>query len=188
MPSQNPKYVRGRMLRILYEHFLDDPMKMLTPEDLLSDESIERENLAASASYLHERGLIELAIGYSPPLFAAARISPDGVDQVENEDSFRQNFSDRAETDRDSDPEAALLMVSLAKEAELSPLQGLQREWLYRDLTLLRDELRRPIDSWRQEVIVQTIGWIRGYFNGDCDRYLASLGKLENLLQVGRER
>ena len=75
MPSQNPKYVRGRILQILYEHFLDDPMKMLTPEDILSDESIERENLAASAIYLHDRGLIELAIGYAPPLFASARMS-----------------------------------------------------------------------------------------------------------------
>lgn len=176
------------MLTILYEHFLDDPMKMLSPEDILGDESIKRENLAACAFYLHERGLIELAIGYAPPLFASARISPDGVDMVENVDSFRRNFSDTSESERDSDHEATLLMVSLAQEAELSPLQGLQREWLYRDLTRLRDELRRPVETWRREIFAQNIRWIRGYFNGDCDRYLTSLNRLENLLEVGGDR
>ncbi|MCH7958855.1 MAG: hypothetical protein IID08_01915 [Candidatus Hydrogenedentes bacterium] len=188
MSSQNPKYVRGRILQILYEHFLDDPMKMLTPEDILGDESIERKILATSAIYLHERGLIELAIGYAPPLFTSAKISPDGVDLVENEDSFRREFSDTSAADGESNREATLLMVSLAKEAELSPLQGLQREWLYRDLTHLRDELRRPVDTWRQEVILRSIGWIRGYFDGDCDRYLASLSRLENFLDVRGDR
>ena len=110
------------------------------------------------------------------------------MDLDENKDSFRREFSDTSVTDRDSDHEATLLMVTLAQEAERSPLQGLQREWLYRDLTHLRDELRRPVDTWRQDVIVQTIGWIRGYFDGDCDRYLSSLIRLEDLLEVGRDR
>ena len=76
MPASNPKAVRRFILTILYAHWKEDPHGVLTPKEIMADGTIERDDLPSNAFYLHERGYIELMVGYEPPLFAAARISP----------------------------------------------------------------------------------------------------------------
>lgn len=155
---------------------------MFTPKEIMDDGTIAREDLPSNAFYLHERGYIELMVGYEPPLFAAARISPDGIELVEDEERFNQLFP--AESDGvDEDSEAVMgAMMTLAKEAEDSGLAGIHRDWLLRDVTSLRDELRRPVSSWRGGVLREVLKWIEDYFEGDVDLRLPSMEKLKGLL------
>lgn len=155
---------------------------MLTPKEIMDDGTIAREDLPSNAFYLDERGYIELMVGYEPPLFAAARISPDGIELVEDEERFNELFP--AESDGvDEDSEAVMgAMMTLAKEAEDSGLVGIHRDWLLRDVTSLRDELRRPVSSWRGGVLREVLKWIEDYFEGDVDLRLPSMEKLKALL------
>ena len=160
MASRNPKSVRRRLLTILYEHYLRDPLDMLAPEDLLADGSILREDLVANTYYLSDRGFVELMIGYSPPMFAAVRITANGIDLVENRFEFNLRFPPEPDELEEALADLPLLVERLVEEADFSPLDGEARKCLLRDVQYLRDELTRPVHRWRREVIATLLDWI----------------------------
>ena len=143
---------------------------------------LTREDLLSNVHYLHDRGLIELLIGYNPPMFAAARISPNGVDMVENPYEFNLRFpAPMGEMDATL-ASVPLLVEQLVQEADFCALDGEKRKCLLRDIQYLRDELSRPEERWRREVVATVLGWLAGYFpEEDCG--LPSLGKLAAALQ-----
>ncbi|MCE9631006.1 MAG: hypothetical protein K8S94_09895, partial [Planctomycetia bacterium] len=90
----NPKETRGRILAVLYHTFQRDPLVMMTPSDIADASKLRMDQLAASCHYMHDRRFIELMMGYNPPLFAAARIAPEGIDLYEDRKRFERLFSD----------------------------------------------------------------------------------------------
>ena len=90
----------------------------------MADGTIAREDLPSNVDYLQERGYIELMAGYAPPLFAAARISPEGIELVEDEDRFNRLFPSTMDAPSEDASDVLAVVMALAKEAERSGLEG----------------------------------------------------------------
>ena len=181
MSPLHPKSIRRQILLTLYEHFQSSPLEMLAPGELSEATDIGRESLTANAHYLNDRGLIELMIGYSPTSFAAARITADGIDLVENEYQFNLLFPGAPGEMEESMTEMPMLVECLLGEADFSALDGEHRKCLLRDVQFLREELARPAERWRIEVVEVVLGWIGAHFK-DADDVLPSLAKVRALL------
>lgn len=178
MNPNHPKRVRREILLYLYARYEQEPLQMLTPEDLLSDTAIERGDLAANAYYLHDSGLIELMAGYSAPLFAAVRIMPAGIDLVEDAATLNARFPAAPGKTNQAAMDAIASVLELAKEIEASALDGIRRDWLLQDVQGLRNELRKPLDHWDGEAIWNWLNWVGHYFEGEPEAHLASLAPL----------
>jgi hypothetical protein len=168
MAVNTPKEVRGRILTVLYDTFQRDPLVMMTPSDIADEARLRMEVLAANCHYLHDRNFIELMMGYNPPLFAAARIAPEGIDLYEDRKRFKRFFSEDASDHADVTAEVIPLVMALGREAETAPLTGLKREWLLADLSRLRDLLRRPQDTWDADHIRNALQWLEGQAGPDA--------------------
>jgi hypothetical protein len=181
MRTENTRIVRRRIMAILYESYQKDPNQMLTPADLLADGSIPKEKLAANSYYLHDRGFIELLVGYNPPLFAAARIAPKGIDLVEDSDEFERVFALSPVAERSLTREVIPLLLQLAQQAEGVPGNGLVSQWLRDDVTRLRDELRRPQEDWDSDRILNALQWLEGSV-ADAPERLPALNALRTVI------
>jgi hypothetical protein len=182
----NPKSVRRRILTFLYDRYIVDPLEMLSPEDVLEDGTIRRADLLANIHYLADRGLVELMIGYNPPMFAAARITADGIDLVEDRFEFNLRFPPVLGELEETMAHVPTLVERLVSEADFSSLDGEKRKSLLRDVQYLRDELARPAERWRTDVIETVCSWIDAYFDGSGES-LPTLPELRDAIQNRRE-
>ncbi len=168
-------------MQVLYDTYMDDPLVMLSPEDFLSGGQVERHDLAVNMHYLRDDGLVEVMLGYRPPLFISARITTKGIDLVENRYEFDRRFPrdmPQGEASLSSVPE---LIEQLVVEADLCSLDRPRRLTLFRDIQYLREELAQPGDAWRPEVIAKSLEWIAAPF---ADREgLPTLPRLQALLE-----
>lgn len=169
LPQRHPKQVRRRLMNILYARYQQDPLEMLAPEDFFGPEGVLKEELIANIHYLADRKLVELMIGYNPPLFAAARITAAGIDLVENRFLFNLRFPPEPGHLEEAFAEVPLLVERLAEEAEFAALDGEARMALLRDVQFLRDEVARPVHRWRRPVIHAVLGWIREAVEAPAD-------------------
>jgi hypothetical protein len=185
MDVKTSKSDRRIIIRFLYEQYLIDPLKMLTPDDFLDTEKLTRESLAANSHYLHDRGYIELLVGYKPPLFAAARISPAGIDLVEDQNKFAEVLGHDAPVLDTVSTNAPRLVLQIAEEVEASGLSSVRKRWLLDDLRLLHDELRRPPKFRREAVAHECLRTIPDYFDEDVAAILPSFPKLQDYLAFG---
>ncbi len=164
MNTPHPKHVRRLLLERLYERYMRDPLGSLTAVELLDDAIVNRESLIPNIHYLHDRGLVELMLGFSAPMFDGARITADGIDLVENTSEFGLRFPQRLDDEEALSAGVPVLMERLVEEADLCALDGEARRALLRDIQYLREELTRPLRRWRVAVIRAVLGWIEGYF------------------------
>lgn len=180
MSPTNAKAARRRIMQILYDSFLHDPLQMMSPSDMVDEGGISITELVPNAHYLHDRNLIELMMGYNPPLFAATRISPEGIDLIEDRPEFERMFPHDAIGAPVSVGDIVELVTMLVREAEECALEGRRREWLLGDIDALRHELVAPEASWRSDVIMARLDWMDGFFENDD--VLPSLDKLRTAL------
>ena len=185
MAIPHPKSIRRSLLTLLYERYQQDPLYMLNPEDFLVLDNITKQNLVPNIHYLHDRQLVELMIGYNPPLFAAARITADGIDIVENRFAFNLRFPPMLGEAEEATAEVPQLIERLVEEAELSPLDGEARKSLLRDVQYLRDEVARPVSRWRQTAIQSVLAWVAAPFD-DVGEILPSFARLSEVLERSR--
>ena len=181
MAPIHPKTLRRRILTILYERYLEDPLEMLGPEEFLADEYISRKDLPANMHYLHDRQLVEMMIGYNPPMFAAARITAKGIDLVENRFQFNLQFPPLPDQLEETTGPLPALVERLVEEADFAPLDGEARKCLLRDVQYLRDEVARPAHRWRCHVIHAILDWLEEPFD-TVDEVLPSLPKIRALV------
>ena len=186
MINTHPKSVRRRLLTVLYDHYLKDPLEMLTPEDVLADSMVPREDLLANIHYLSDKGYVELMMGYNPPWFAATRITAKGIDLVENRFEFNLQYPPAPGDIEATFASVPSLMEQLVQEADFAPLDGEERKCLLRDVLYLRDELARPAARWRAHVIETMLKWIEGYFE-DPAAVLPVLGDLKDAIREERQ-
>ncbi len=180
--SPHPKHVRRLLLERLYERYMDDPLDMLGPADLMDDGVITRESLIPNIHYLHDRGLVELMLGFSAPMFDGARITANGVDLVENSSEFGLRFPQSLPEAEAQSVAIPILIERLVEEADLCALDGESRWALLRDIQYLREELARPRPRWRRNVIKTVLEWIDAHF-GPGVEYLPSFKELQTLLE-----
>lgn len=163
MAELHPKTVRRRILEFLYTGYMDSPLRLFEPKDILAEGRIPRDMLFVNACYLHDRGLIEVKHGYTPGMFDATRILPAGVDFVENRVLFDITFPPAADDLEESARLLPSLMERLAEEADFAPIDGEERVTLLRDVHYLREELSRPAHRWRRLVVWTFLSWLEGY-------------------------
>ena len=118
---RHPKSVRRRFLRILYEHYMANPLEIVPP-DVFIESGLERAELVPNAHYLADSGLIELMHGYNPSSFAGVRMAPRGIDLVENHYAFNRAFPPDLSEAEDETAAIPMLMERLVEEADLAPL------------------------------------------------------------------
>lgn len=181
MVSRHPKSIRRCLLTILYERYLEDPLHMLEPKDVMETVGLTREELLPNIFYLYDRGLVELMTGYNQSMFASARITADGIDLVEDHYEFNLRFPAAPGEAEQAMAEVPVLVEQLIGEVDLSPLDGEARRCLLRDVQYLREELARPVERWRAEVLRTMLGWIEGCLD-EADDVLPSLPKLREVL------
>ena len=164
-------------MSVLYKHYQVNPLDMLSPEELHADEAFSREDLLWNVHYLNDRGLAEMMIRYNPTAFDGVRITPAGVELIENKRKFDLQFPPILSEAEKVHADIPVLIERLIEESELSFLNGEKRKSLLRDVQYLRDEVARPAQHWRQEVIESVLGWISGYHTA-ADEELPSLTEL----------
>lgn len=182
MESPHPKHVRRLILERLYERYMKDPLDMVGPVDLMEDGLVTRENLVPNIHYLHDRGLVELMLGFSPPLFDGARITAEGIDLVENISEFGLRFPEALSEEEALSAGIPIVMERIVEEADLCALDGEVRRALLRDIQYLREELARPLHRWHPAVIMAVLDWIEEHFTGVTEP-LPSYEELRTLLQ-----
>lgn len=185
----HPKALRRHILLLLYERYQADPLAMAGPEVFLHEHGYGREELIPNIHYLHDRRLVELMIGYHPPMFSCARITADGIDLVENRFLFDLRFPPEHLLEQTSGADLPTLMERLVQEAEFMPLDGEQRLALLRDVQYLREEALRAGERMRRPVITSVIGWIEEAVRG-AGSELPTLPALRSCLEtcLGREK
>lgn len=181
MDTRHVKSVRRRILLLLYEHYMADPLEALGPEVFFEEGGFTREELAVGMHYLADRKLVEMMLGYNPPLFAAVRIRPEGIDLVENWFEFNLRFPEAPDDGELRLNELPVLVERLVEEADLSQLGGEARKCLLRDVQYLRDELSRPASKWRKHVIQAIVSWLEEPFGG-AKETLPSLPRVKALV------
>ncbi len=182
MTNRHPKSVRRRLLLLLYENYFDNPLEMLSPEEFINEKGFGRDELIPNIHYLSDRGFVELLTSYDPPLFSAARITAAGIDLVENRLELDLWFPpDPVGAERDAG-DVLSLMEKLVQEAEFAPLDGEARRCLLRDIQFLRDEVCRPVERWRQQVLDDVIRWLEEHYFSDAGTVMPSLPPLRRRL------
>ena len=184
MSAEHPRSIRRRLLLSLYKYYTENPHQMLSPRELMDDTGVSRKAISPAIFYLHERGYVEVMMGFNPPLFDAARISPDGVDLAEDEEALDRRFPRDGSPDSTVAPEAVALVLELAVEADHAPLEGAQKQWLLADLRHLLDEVRKPVHRWRRGDLADAFKWVEEYFNGDAAAHLPTINKVKEVVDA----
>lgn len=182
MNTATPKIIRREILGILYESYLEDPLQMLTPTDITERGSIRTKDLVSNAYYLHDLDLIELMVGYNPPLFAATRILPKGIELFEDREALDKLFPLGPSLPSGDMTQLIGLMLKLGEEADRTELQGSQKNWLLKDVERLRTLLIIPEKEWDSEDILSTLQWLDGFFMEQENVPLPSLELMKTIL------
>ena len=174
--------VRREILGILYESYLEDPLQMLTPTDITERGSVRIKELVSNAYYLHDLDLIELMVGYTPPLFAATRILPKGIELFEDREALDKIFPIGPALPSGDITQLIRLMMKLGQEADQTELVGTQKDWLIKDVNRLRTLLSVPEKEWNSEDILSTLHWLDGFFMEQENVPLPSLELIKTML------
>ena len=83
---------------MLYDSFKEHPYNRLTPKELEESLSISLRELHFNIIYLEEKGLLELQKPLEGSLFVGARITPKGIDLVEDEYQMSVFFHEESAT------------------------------------------------------------------------------------------
>ena len=189
MSDRHYRHIRRALLKALYQQYREDPLEMVEPERLLPTVAGDRRDLMFNMHYLADRGLVEMMLGYRPPLFSGARITANGIDLVENRIVFDAKYPplpDQCEAERADLP---LLLAQLADEAEFCAVDGEVRRALLRDVAYLQDEAARPAARWRAGVMLAVLDGISGMLpepgDGEALPSLEAVGRrIRGILEV----
>jgi len=164
-PVRSNRDVRRRILVYLYETYSADPLAVVTPKEVEAGARVTRDELIGNIFYLEERGFVECMKRYGSRLFAAVRITPDGIDLVEDPMRLGALFCDRRQL-----PAAVVaeeLSVDVADTFRRLHLVVYEqdidtdrRNALVEDLRALEFELGRTADRRRLAKIRSLLEWL----------------------------
>ena len=153
MSIADHKATRRAILELLYHAYLEDPLRMVEPEAFHEESAAVRSHIVPNMHYLADRKLVEMMIGYSPPLFSAVRITPGGIDLVENRFEFDRLFPALPGTEAGPLQAIPMILERLVEEGDFIAVDGTTRRQLLGDILYLREELSLPPERWRRPLI-----------------------------------
>jgi hypothetical protein len=83
--------IRRRILQMLYDRFKEHPYNRIASKEFKEELNISLKDLQFHVIYLEEKKLLELQKPLEGSLFVGARITPKGIDLIEDE--FQMNIS-----------------------------------------------------------------------------------------------
>jgi len=181
MKHTDHKAIRRAILETLYAAYLSDPLRMVEPEALFARPPITRENIIPNIHYLYDRKLVEMMMGYTPPMFSAVRITTTGIDMVEDRYTFNLQFPEQPDGTGEAESAIPYLVEQLVAQGDLTPLDGWTRRQLLGDIQFLRTEVAQHRSQWRPEVIHALLDWIE-LRHQESDGGLAALSPLRAAL------
>lgn len=184
MIEPNHKAIRRAILELLYQTYLDDPLRMVEPEAFLESPHIDQVSIVPNMHYLTDRKLVEMMMGYRPPMFSAVRITAQGIDLIENRFLFDLQFPAAATPGQAGLESIPALLERLVEEGDFAPIDGIGRKQILRDILYLREELSLPPDRWRMETVRAIIGGIKNQ-GAKADYVLPSLEELVDAIDTG---
>lgn len=90
--------IRRRILELLYKSYADHPYNRITPKEFKEILNIGLKELHFNIIYLEEKGYVELSKPLEGSIFVGARITPRGVDLVEDEYELNVFFPEESST------------------------------------------------------------------------------------------
>lgn len=135
--------IRRKILQMLYESFTEHPYNRITPNEFKETLSIGLKELHFNMIYLEEKGYVELSKPLEGSVFVGARITPRGIDLVEDECELNVLFPVQPAARHVSD-DALKKFDALAQQAtELPHLSNDSKELVVEELNSIRDELTK---------------------------------------------
>jgi len=164
-PARSNRDVRRRILVYLYETYSANPLTVVAPKEMETRARITRDELMGNIFYLEERGFVECMKRYGSRLFAAARITPDGIDLVEDPRRLEAMFGDRRErstaiVEDELSVDAADTLRRLYLVVYEQDIDTDRRNALLDDLRALEFEVGRPAGRRRLARIRCLLEWI----------------------------
>jgi len=155
----------------LYERYSADPHAVLSPKDVESRAEITRDELMANIFYLEERGYVKCMKRYGSHLFAAARITPEGIDLIEDParlmalfGEIRERTTTVVEGKFDLDVADTLRRLHVAVYEHAFDTD--QRNAVLDDLRALKFEMERPAERRRLAKIRSLLEWLDETLDG----------------------
>jgi len=179
--------LRRKILKMVYERYTEHPYYRITPNEFRKELGVDLRTLNFNIIYLEEKGFLELQKPLEGNIFVGARITPKGIDLVEDEFQFDTMFPLIKEQKEDSiDIEKELEEV--IKRIKLSDLSEEKKELLIEEFTNIKDEFKTPMPSYI--VIKRNLEKIKER-DDDLGTELADILKnpsIMNILQMAAKR
>ncbi len=84
--------LRRKILQMLYTRFTEHPYHRITPKEFTENLGVTQRTLDFNIIYLEEKGYVELQKPLEGSIFVGARITPKGIDLVEDKDQLNSLF------------------------------------------------------------------------------------------------
>jgi len=149
----------------LYETYSADPLAVVTPKEVETGARVTRDELTGNIFYLEERGFVECMKRYGSRLFAAARITPNGIDLVEDTRRLGALFGNSrqlpvAVVGDELSADVADMFRRLHLVVYELDIDTEQRNALLDDLRALEFEVGRTADRRRLAKIRSLLEWV----------------------------
>jgi hypothetical protein len=140
--------IRRKILEMLYDSIRKHPYNRVTPNEFKESLGIDLRDLHFNIIYLEEKGLLELQKPLEGSLFVGARITPKGIDLVEDE--YQMNVFFPQELAKPHIPDSIFHRLdSLIEETEgLETPSPDSRELIIEELKEIQSELKSKDPSY----------------------------------------
>jgi hypothetical protein len=135
--------IRRKILQMLYDSFTEHPYNRTTPKEFKETMDIGLKELHFNIIYLEEKGYVELSKPLEGSVFVGARITPRGVDLVEDECEFDVLFPQQPIAHQVSTDMLQRFDVLTERANESPGLSGDSKELIREELKSIRDELTK---------------------------------------------
>jgi hypothetical protein len=134
----------------LYESFTEHPYNRVTPKEFKTILGIGLKDLHFNIIYLEEKGYVELSKPLEGSIFVGARITPKGVDLVEDECEFNVHFP--VQSSAGTIPNDVLdRFEALENEtSEIGDLGNESQELIIEELKQIHHELKKGEPSYSE--------------------------------------
>jgi hypothetical protein len=135
--------IRRKILQILYDSFTEHPYNRVTPKEFKETLGIGLKELHFNIIYLEEKGYVELSKPLEGSVFVGARITPRGVDLVEDECEFNVLFPEQRIGGQIPDDILRRFEALIKRASEEPGSSSESKELILEELKSIRDELTK---------------------------------------------
>jgi hypothetical protein len=140
--------IRRKILEMLYDSMRKHPYNRVTPKEFKESMDIDLKELHFNIIYLEEKGLLELQKPLEGSLFVGARITPKGIDMVEDEYQMNVFFPQELATPHIPDSTFQKLDSLIKKTEDLGIPSPDSKELIIEELKAILSELKSKEPSY----------------------------------------